>query len=46
MGEDEITAMLNSALQWLKAQKPSREISLAITKVEEALMWYARVEMK
>jgi hypothetical protein len=37
---DEITGMLMAALDLLKKQPPSRQTALAITKVEEALMWW------
>lgn len=37
---DEITGHLLDALELLKKQTPSRETSLAITKIEEALMWW------
>lgn len=37
---DEITGTIMDAIDLLKKQKPSREVSLAITKLEEALMWW------
>jgi hypothetical protein len=37
---DEVTATLMDALEALKKSPQSREVSLAITKVEEALMWW------
>jgi len=37
---DEITAHLMDALEALQKQPKSREVSLAITKIEEALMWW------
>lgn len=37
---DEITAHLMDAIEALKKQAPSREISLAITNAEQALMWW------
>lgn len=39
---DEITNDLMNVLEKLRKEKPSREVSLAITKVEEALMWWAK----
>lgn len=39
---DQITADLMDALEGLKKEKPSREVALAITKVEEALMWWVK----
>lgn len=39
---DSITASLMDAIEELKKLKPSREISLAITKAQEALMWWAQ----
>lgn len=39
---DEITAHLMDALEALKRMPSDRETALAITKVEEALMWWGK----
>ncbi len=38
---DPVTAHLKEALEELRAMVPTREISLTITKIEEALLWWA-----
>jgi hypothetical protein len=43
---DEITASLMDAIESLKKQAPSRENALAITKAEEALMWWGQAQRK
>lgn len=38
---DEVQAKIQKAIALIKADRPSgREFSLAVTKLEEALMWY------
>jgi len=37
-----IVAHLMDALEEAKKLKPSREVSLVITKIEEAMLWYSQ----
>ena len=34
-----VVKLMTTALENLKTFKPSREVSIAITKIEEAMMW-------
>lgn len=43
---DEVTAALMDAIELLEKQQKSREVSLAITNAQQALMWWANHQRK